>query len=892
MASYGTIYEFRFDDINGDDVDIFIAKKNYTGSVTRRALGRTPILKRERSGNILGTSLEIYAECRVDGEFAQLYTSSADEFRVEVYKRQNLLWRGFVSPELYSEPDIAPPYDVQIIATDGLGELKDHDYRFYGKATLRNHIQHALAPTSLQGDITLISSLSWEDDTSANAPSSLLEMVTDLSHLEEESCYDVLQSILTSLNACITQQDGGWMVIRESDLYLNASKLPAALFGSMTKAQWWPVGNMSIDIIPAKKEVSVVHENRYRENILPPISMGVAAGWEIGVGCYYSSAEGGWIVPPETGLSYRINARQYPLQSNLLLRIKARCLAIEGRDDVSKLSVYMERDYAGSTTYLIRDYSPQEDRVIMRWHDEMMGYVYAWDAPFVEQDTEPAVHDLEILVPLSGETLAESLNMVIGNPYPSPYLLCIYSIELTQAEQTPGSRLTAIIANGAREKMNESKVVLSSSANPSLPDLQYGILRLDGGVVEWHTPATTAPDLLSFAARDLAMQVALPRMRYRGKLNVPSLAYPRIPVLFNRDNTYYFLNTYSFDLLNSELEVELISIPNARVEIESETVTELPSSGSAPSSGGSTGGGTPGGGSDIVVDSVMSDISANPVQNKVVKKYVDDAETRTKKYTDDKIAQIETGGGSIAVDTEMSDTSENAVQNKVIKQYVDGIRNDLDEDIGNLAEHIDNLEYSGAVIFDVSYTANPWSNISGQVQTETTVDAISQAINNGSPIYVRFAEGIAPVEYAGVTPESTVIDLWLSFVDSEEKRSRTIRIRSHNIGWNWEAFDTDLRGNGTVDTEMSNTSTNAVQNKVIKKYTDETFAKKIIEDFDVPLTFVIADGIVGTDDEYYVIPDKAQSTTDDSQILATKADIKALQTQVQELLDRLTNAGL
>ena len=627
MASYGTIYEFRFDDINGDDVDIFIAKKNYTGSVTRRALGRTPILKRERGGNILGTSLEIYAECKVDGEFAQLYTSSADEFRVEVYKRRNLLWTGFVSPELYSEPDIAPPYDVQIIATDGLGELKDHDYRFYGKATLRNHIQHALAPTSLQGDITLISSLSWEDDTSANAPSSLLEMVTDLSHLEEESCYDVLQSILTSLNACITQQDGGWMVIRESDLYLNAFKLPTALFGSMTKAQWWPVGNMSIDIIPAKKEVSVVHENQYRENILPPISMGVAAGWEIGVGCYYSSAEGGWIVPPQTGLSYRIDARQYPLQSNLLLRIKARCLAIEGRDDVSKLSVYMERDYAGSTTYLIRDYSPQEDRVIMRWHDEMMGYVYAWDAPFVEQDTEPAVHDLEILVPLSGETLAESLNMVIGNPYPSPYLLCIYSIELTQAEQTPGSRLTAIIANGAREKMNESKVILSSSANPSLPDLQYGILRLDGGVVEWHTPATTAPDLLSFAARDLAMQVALPRMRYRGKLNVPSLAFPRIPVLLQRDDTYYFLNTYSFDLLNSELEVELISIPNARVEIESETVTELPSSGSgsAPSSGGSTGGGgtSGGGGSDIVVDASMSDTSTNPVQNKVIKAYVD-----------------------------------------------------------------------------------------------------------------------------------------------------------------------------------------------------------------------------------------------------------------------------
>ena len=73
---------------------------------------------------------------------------------------------------------------------------------------------------------------------------------------------------------------------------------------------------------------------------------------------------------------------------------------------------------------------------------------------------------------------------------------------------------------------------------------------------------------------------------------------------------------------------------------------------------------------------------------------------------------------------------------------------------------------------------------------------------------------------------------------------------------------------------------------------DQRYAKKVVEEFDQPLTFVIADGIVGTDDEYYVIPEKAQSRMDDSQVLATKADIKALQAQVQELLDRLTNAGL
>lgn len=59
----------------------------------------------------------------------------------------------------------------------------------------------------------------------------------------------------------------------------------------------------------------------------------------------------------------------------------------------------------------------------------------------------------------------------------------------------------------------------------------------------------------------------------------------------------------------------------------------------------------------ITVDSQLSDTSTNPVQNKVVKKYIDDA-----------VANIEGGGGgsNIVVDTEMSSTSTNPVQNKVV----------------------------------------------------------------------------------------------------------------------------------------------------------------------------------------------------------------------------------
>ena len=66
----------------------------------------------------------------------------------------------------------------------------------------------------------------------------------------------------------------------------------------------------------------------------------------------------------------------------------------------------------------------------------------------------------------------------------------------------------------------------------------------------------------------------------------------------------------------------------------------------------------------IPVDSSMSDASTNPVQNKVIKEYVDDAIS---------------GIPLAVVDAAMSDSSENAVQNKVIKAYVDAHQQTLDD---------------------------------------------------------------------------------------------------------------------------------------------------------------------------------------------------------------------
>ena len=71
---------------------------------------------------------------------------------------------------------------------------------------------------------------------------------------------------------------------------------------------------------------------------------------------------------------------------------------------------------------------------------------------------------------------------------------------------------------------------------------------------------------------------------------------------------------------------------------------------------------------------------------------------------------------------------------------------------------------------------------------------------------------------------------------------------------------------------------------------DARYIRKTVDKFDTDLTFAVADGIVGTDDEYYFIPEKAPSTALDSQILATKADIPEIDTSALVTKEELAEA--
>ena len=123
--AYGIKYQFCLESINGAEYTVNILKDGYSGSVKKRPLGKAPILRKSSSGSIRSTSLDLVLECSVDGEYAEFYNADPGDYLVALFKGNTQIWQGSLVSELYSAPEIAPPYDVNVTANDGIALAKE-----------------------------------------------------------------------------------------------------------------------------------------------------------------------------------------------------------------------------------------------------------------------------------------------------------------------------------------------------------------------------------------------------------------------------------------------------------------------------------------------------------------------------------------------------------------------------------------------------------------------------------------------------------------------------------------------------------------------------------------------------------------------------------------------
>lgn len=577
------ILEASDDKLLTEHTGLFLVVRTY--SDTQRAQGRAPVIKKQQNGPIHGTSLTFFAECLIDGEFMEFYTTDPKEFRVDVYDGATLVWQGFITPELYSEPDIAPPYDVQVVATDGIGELKFYDFVPQGTVTLRAMLSYLLGYTGLSTDVNLVSSLKAGGRTAAAGQ--LLENSINLDYLEGKTCYDALTYLLDTLHATITHWGDSWLIVRETNVTVVDGKVrcydpqgslvsledSVQALGKMRANPVWPVGQLSTVISPAKNKV-VVQAPWHTVTALQNPEMTSDASWTKANGASYATdgyefPQGSSSTPAEISQTLSMQGIRVPMS----LTMKASGVS-------SLITLFPNFTVVATLTYTVNNtdyYLTKDESGRLIWSDSAPGsYDFGWNLTTYDT-TRIEAEDLRLENIPAFSVAGSSLRVgtlkvtIIGS-----------------AVKVFGASLDVVLPKGYQDILR-----LDNGARGEGSTVEVAFGRADGGTVYYAAflqglllnagaPVTLFQDanfddssmnFLAFIARDYALSVALPRAKVTGKVYLEdSIQMP--PLVFVKGALNYWLLTWSWDLYEDELEIEAITLPSAQLTVLSETILE------------------------------------------------------------------------------------------------------------------------------------------------------------------------------------------------------------------------------------------------------------------------------------------------------------------------------
>lgn len=573
--AYVDRFIFRFNSVSGKTVRIAIADNDYTGAAVERRLGGSPQLRCELSGNIHGMSLEIPAECKVDDEFAVLYTSDPTRFAVRLEVDSAVVWRGFVTPELYAAPWVDPPYDVQITATDGLGELKMLEWPAIGSRTLGEILETVLGATGLALPVRMISTAANDLATAADL---LTGTTVNLDHMAGKSYYDVLDGLLGSLHCTISQRGGAWLLVRETDVTALTSgeqvsdtsggAYPVKAFGSSQTHDCWPVGRLTTEIVPAKSTVEVECPNHLESLISDPdmeLNLWQTNGnWTGEDGGYYTLDLGEYISQTasvanttrdaDPGFRIKVSSRNTTPFDVGIMRLT---VMATGRDPRS-----------GSDTTLYLKEVTTQGRTQMEWvaeeshFDDGLGLPKTLD----HQDCKEFVTDIFRLP--TGFNPIKTITIRVSS---GRNTVCVHSVNIECMSVYDRAVTRLLMDNGARGDESYSPLFADSFAgnkgNFLLSNSPKGVT---GALVgTWSSDSIPSVPYGEWLAKDMALSVATPRLRMSGKLftvdDLPDLFY-------SNKGLSYITEEWSLDLIEDEADISLISLPAAALSTVSVSV--------------------------------------------------------------------------------------------------------------------------------------------------------------------------------------------------------------------------------------------------------------------------------------------------------------------------------
>lgn len=592
--AYGLKYFFKISSLNGAEVRIDVLKDGYNGTAVQRPLGAAPVLRQQKNDRVCGSSLAFSPECHVDGEFTEFYTTDPFKYRVDLYRASTKIWSGFITPELYSEPDIAPPYDVNVTATDGLGELRRTDFQPLGKVTLHALFTSLLSHTGQSLDVNYITRIGY---TNVAYNAFFINTYINVDYKAGETCYDVLQYLLTTFNAVICYYNGAWLIARENDVtltsgkpdYVNASGQAASFtgghmeIGSMSvPGKLWPVNFTSSSVDPALRRMVVEAPWNLVSGLLNS-GMTSDASWTKSQYTTYESSAQGYLLMPYNTLSQSMTQL---LGKPLLLTFDA-AMYLYGE--------YLRKPYSEaevSVTFVVGNstYSLATDD---------KGGIY-WDASGtttidykIESGTDRATaEENQITIPVfldsNGDPVSGTLTVKFSAGHYTGEAgtqgLWLFGAWLTCAAEK-GWKDSIEIDNGARGDATDVEIAIGYETS-DIADYKkfYGGILLTGNdalVTSLSTQNFSGLDFLSLISRDFARSIASPRLRTTGTLDTPSTLVLR-PLLLTHRGTLRWLETFEWNLYMDDMDFAAVSVPTGSITVGDEVITATGSASGSP----------------------------------------------------------------------------------------------------------------------------------------------------------------------------------------------------------------------------------------------------------------------------------------------------------------------
>lgn len=195
-----------------------ILQEGYTGAVEYKNIGAGKIkLAKKNGGKIHGTSVVLSIQAESNFEYADFFQYNNSKHPARLYKNNTCVWSGYLNAETHVEPYRNPPYDVQLIATDGLARLKNTTWGELGYSGFMSRldiINACLGTLGLGLGYSIAIDL-FEDSMQTNR--AMLAQLYNYTHIfNENTLYEVIEKLLP-LGASITQQNNRWLIRRNKE---------------------------------------------------------------------------------------------------------------------------------------------------------------------------------------------------------------------------------------------------------------------------------------------------------------------------------------------------------------------------------------------------------------------------------------------------------------------------------------------------------------------------------------------------------------------------------------------------------------------------------------------------------------------------------------------------